>query len=57
MYEKNKHKRTQLLTVEFRFAGIQCLDIDGVVCDEASLLIYRQFIPLDVDLSILMDQH
>lgn len=57
MYEKNKYKRTQLLTVEFSFAGIQCLDIDGVVCDEASLLIYRQFVPLDVDLSILMDQH
>lgn len=47
----------QQLTFEFRATGVQRLEIDGVVCDEASLLVYRQLVPLNPDLSGLMDQY
>lgn len=59
IYERNTHKRrtAQLLTVEFSIAGIQRLEIDGVVCDEAFLLVHRQLVPLDLDPSGLMDQY
>lgn len=46
-----------MLTVESSVAGIQSLDIDGVVSDEASLLVNRQLIPLDQDSFGLMDQN
>lgn len=52
----NKHKRP-LLTAELRVAGVQRLEIDGVVCDKASLLFYRQLVPLDLDPSGLMDPY
>lgn len=47
----------QLLTAEFSVAGLQRLEIDGVFCDEAFLLVYRQMVPLDPDPPGLMDQH
>lgn len=42
MLEEETQKATaQLLTAQFSVAGVQTLEIDGVTCDEASLLSYR----------------
>ncbi len=54
----DKHKETlHLLTSEFSAAVVQCLDIDGVVRDEAPQMIHRHLIPLDPDLFGLMSQY
>lgn len=60
LHGKNKTKQTKcpvLLTPELLIAGVQSLYVEGVVSNEASLLVYRQLLPKNLNHLVLMAQH